>query len=293
LGRSGSPDPRGCTMPYVQTDLRIHYRVIHYRVVGGPPVLWHTGGCGDGAMWELGGYLDGLPGYTHLLMDHRGRGHSEAPMNLEGHHMSRYVTDALAALDDAGADRAAFVGYSFGAHVGFALWQASQGRLTGLVALDSLPDPADSPAALRAGAHEVLARGTREVIEEFVASEREPVPAWLVEHRCATGSLAFAGAMEAQATEPDLWATASSFDLPVLLVLGIDPDGQDQDALGQQFAQALPDCDLATLAVAHLAPLHRVDLTVPLFARFLGNANRRPLPPDGMTQSLHEVTLVS
>ena len=79
-------------MPYVQTDLRIHYRVVG----DGPPVVWHTGGCGDGEMWELGGYLDRLPGYTHLLMDHRGRGRSEAPMDMAGHHMSRYVADALA-----------------------------------------------------------------------------------------------------------------------------------------------------------------------------------------------------
>jgi pimeloyl-ACP methyl ester carboxylesterase len=87
-------------MPHVRTDLRIHYRVVG----DGPPVLWHTGGCGDGDMWELAGYLDGLAGYTHVLMDHRGRGRSEAPTDMGGHHMSRYVADAVAVLDDVGAD---------------------------------------------------------------------------------------------------------------------------------------------------------------------------------------------
>ena len=115
--------------------------------------------------------------------------------------MSRYVADALAVLDD-----------------------AAPRRLTGLVALYSFPDPADSPDALRAEAHRVLARGTREVIEEFVAAEREPVPAWLVEHLCSTDSLAFAGGIEAQATEPNLWASTSSL-VPVLLLLGIDDEG--------------------------------------------------------------------
>ena len=42
-------------------------------------------------------------------------------MDMAGHHMSRYIADALAVLDDAGADKAAFVGYSFGARVGFGL----------------------------------------------------------------------------------------------------------------------------------------------------------------------------
>lgn len=258
-------------MPYVQTDLRIHYRLVG----DGPPVLWHTGGCGDGGMWELAGYLDSLPGYTHLLMDHRGRGRSDAPMDRVGHHMSRYVADALAVLDDVGAESAGFVGYSFGAHVGFALGQSAPGRLAGLVALDSFPDPGDSPDALRADAHEVLARGTREVIEEFVAAEREPVPAWLVTHLCSTDSVAFAGAIEAEATEPDLWAAASSLDMPVLLVLGADEDGQ-RESVGQRLVGTLPDAELVTLDVAHLAAFHRVDLTAPLLARFLEDVSKRP-----------------
>ncbi len=259
-------------MPYVQTDLHIYYRVVG----DGPPVIWHTGGCGDGEMWELGGYLDRLPGYSHLLIDHRGRGRSDAPTDMAGHHMSRYVADALAVLDDAGADQTAFVGYSFGARVGFALGLAAPRRLTGLVALDSVPDPADTPDALRAEEHEVLDRGTRDVIEELVAAEREPVPAWLVEHLCATDSLAFAGAIEAQATEPDLWASASSLDMPVLLLLGVDDEGQREVALGRQLVQTLPDGELVTLDAAHLAAFHGVDLTLPLVARFLSEVSPRP-----------------
>jgi len=257
-------------MPYAQSDLRIHYRVVG----DGPPVLWHTGGCGDGRMWELAGYLDGLPGYTHLLMDHRGRGRSDAPMDLAGHVMPRYVADALAVLDAAGADRAAFVGYSFGAHVGFALGLSNPRRLTGLVALDSFPDPADTPSAARADALRVLARGTRDVIEEFVASEREPVPAWLVEELCATDSLAFAGSIEAQAIEPDLWGEASSLNLRVLLVLGIDEGDQRETALGRRLVQGLPHGELVTLDVAHLAAFHRVDLTLPPLERFLDDVSR-------------------
>jgi pimeloyl-ACP methyl ester carboxylesterase len=259
-------------MPYVQTDLRIHYRVVG----DGPPVIWHTGGCGDGEMWEFGGYLEGLSGYTHLLMDHRGRGRSDAPTDVAGHHMSRYVADALAVLDDAGADRAAFVGYSLGARVGFALGLSAPRRLTGLVALDSFSDPADSPDALRADAHEVLARGTHEVIEEIVAGEREPVPAWLVEHLCTTDTMAFAGGMEAEATEPDLWAAASSLHVPVLLLVGVDGDGQHATALGRRLVRTLPDAALATLDVAHLAAFHRVDLTLPVIAPFLDDVTGRP-----------------
>jgi pimeloyl-ACP methyl ester carboxylesterase len=228
-------------------------------------------------MWKLGGYVDGLPGYTHLLMDHRGRGRSDAPLDMAGHGMSRYVADALAVLDDVGADGAAFVGYSFGAHVGFALGLSAPGRLTGLVALDSFPDPAVSPDAMRAEAREVLARGTRETIEKFVAGEREPAPAWLIEHLCSTDASAFAGSIEAQATEPDLWAAASSLGVPVLLLLGVDEAGQRETALGRRLVQALPDAELVPLDVAHLAAFHRVDLTLPVIAPFLDHAWSRSL----------------
>src|SRR4051794_17659120 len=184
-------------MAFVQTDVRIHYDVVG----DGPPVLWHTGGCGDGRMWQLAGYLDELPGYTHVLIDHRGRGGSEPPRDSRGHHMSAYVADVVAVLDRAGIDRAAFVGYSFGARVGFAAAQFAPERLAGLVALDSFPDPAVTPEEVHAHAHEVLERGTRDVIEEFVAEEREPAPRWLVEHLCATDPAAFAGSIEAEGTE--------------------------------------------------------------------------------------------
>ena len=58
------------------------------------------------------------------------------------------------------------------------------------------------------------------------------------------GSLAFAGGIEAQATEPDLWASASTLDVPVLLLLGVDDDGQREPALGRQLVQALPAAEL-------------------------------------------------
>ena len=87
-------------MPVVETDLRIRYRLVG----DGPPVLWHTGGCGDGRMWELGGYLVGVPGFTHIVMDHRGRGGSDAPVDMSGHHMACYVADVVAVRSPSGPD---------------------------------------------------------------------------------------------------------------------------------------------------------------------------------------------
>jgi hypothetical protein len=54
----------------------------------------------------------------------------------------------------------------------------------------------------------------------------------------------------------------------VLLVLGVGADDPATE-LGRRLVGALPDAELVTLEVAHLAAFHRVDLTVPLIGRFL------------------------
>ncbi len=253
-------------MPDVRTDLRIHYRDLGE----GPPVLWHTGGCGDGRMWELAGYVDALPGHRHLLMDHRGHGRSESPADLAGHQLSRYVADVLAVLDDAGTERTAFVGYSFGARVGYAVARSAPERFTSLVALDMVPDPAIGPDELRADAREVLARGTREIIEEMAAEEAEPPPPWLVDHLCTTDTRQFAGCIEAEATEDDPWAAAPSLDVPVLLLLGVGPEDQEYWELGKRYAATMPRGEaVAVHGARHLAAFWRTDLTLPHLSRFL------------------------
>jgi pimeloyl-ACP methyl ester carboxylesterase len=249
---------------------------IHYEVQGeGPAVLWHTGGCGDGTMWERAGYVDALPGYRHLLLDHRGRGGSGSPPDLAGHSMTAYVGDVLAVLDDAGVGRAAFVGYSFGAHVGFATGLAAPDRLSALVALDSVPDPASTPDAIREDAARVMERGTRAVIEEFAAAELEPAPAWLVDHLGATDALAFAGGMEAEATAPDLWGAAETFAVPTLVLLAVGDGEEDADwwELALRLSRRLPEGEAVALpGLRHLAAFWRTDVTVLLVRDFLARS---------------------
>ena len=67
---------------------------LYYEDAGsGPVVLLHTGGGGDGRMWELAGYTKTLTGYQTLLMDHRGHGRSDCPAGLAAHRMTEYIAD--------------------------------------------------------------------------------------------------------------------------------------------------------------------------------------------------------
>ena len=105
-------------MPYVD---RAGVRLYYEDAGSGPAVLLHTGGGGDGRMWELAGYTTALAGYRILLMNHRGHGRSDCPAGLRAHRMSEYAADVIAALDDAGVSRAALLGYSAGAAVAYAV----------------------------------------------------------------------------------------------------------------------------------------------------------------------------
>lgn len=51
--------------------------------------------------------------------------------------------------------------------------------------------------------------------------------------------------------------------------------GSARGALAQRLVEALPDAELVTLDVAHLAAFHRVDLTAPWLARFLEDVSKR------------------
>jgi len=236
----------------------------------GLPVLWHTGGCGDATMWDTAGYLAALPGYRHILFDHRGHGRSEGPTELAGHAMACYVDDVIAVLEDAGISRAVLIGYSQGARVGYAVAMAYPQRLAGLVALDSVPDPAEQPASLRDDAGEVLARGTAAIIEEMAAAESEPPPAWLLEHLSATDPFAFAGAYETFATAPAFWPAAGQITVPTLLLLGVPDDEQDYWALGQAAAAAMPRARAVALSgLGHLQAFWRTEVSIPPIKQFL------------------------
>ena len=78
-------------MPYVDSGgLRVYYT----ETGSGLPVLWHTGGCGDARMWQRAGYIEGLPGYRHILFDHRGHGRGQAvALNGLGHLQAFWRTD--------------------------------------------------------------------------------------------------------------------------------------------------------------------------------------------------------
>jgi pimeloyl-ACP methyl ester carboxylesterase len=258
-------------MPTVLRDgVRLHYADLG----SGPAILFHTGGGGDGTMWQSAGYLDALPGRRHLLFDHRGHGRSDHPQDLAAHHQDEYIADVIGVLDSAGVDRAAMVGYSDGARVVYALAARHPERVSAIVGIGGVPRATDTNKWRRDQAANVRQIGFREWLARLSASETEPAPAWLVENLAATPTEMFALEVEAWADAPTEIENFRRIKAPTLVVCGEreNIDGAAElamDVLSNGTAVVIP-------GFGHMQAFWRSDVTAPIISDFL--ARHVPLP---------------
>ena len=124
----------------MKTLVRDGVDLAYTEVGSGFPVVMHTGGAGSSSMWQRGGYVDRMPGFRLILLDHRGRGASSRPTALADHRVSEYAADVTALIDSLGCPTYGLVGYSFGGLVGLVA-AAADPRLTSLVVLGAVFDP--------------------------------------------------------------------------------------------------------------------------------------------------------
>jgi pimeloyl-ACP methyl ester carboxylesterase len=109
---------------------------IGYEVVGdGPPLVLHPGMFQVGAHWTLAGYTSALTAtHTVITVDPLGLGASDAPRDPAAYALIRRAESVTAVLDEVGADRATFWGYSLGAMTGYAVAVHAPERLARLIA---------------------------------------------------------------------------------------------------------------------------------------------------------------
>jgi len=249
---------------------------LHYSDWGaGPPVFFHTGGGGDGTMWQTAGYLDALPGRRHLLLDHRGHGLSDQPEDLAAHRKDEYIADVIAVLDSAGVDRAAMVGYSDGARLIYALAVRHPERVAAIVGIGGVAHPDDPDDNWRRDlAAEVRQIGFRAWLERMSASETEPAPPWLMENLAATPTEMFALEVEAWAEAPDECAHFPRIEAPTLIVCG---EFEDTDGATKLATAALSNGTAVVMpGFGHMQAFWRADVTAPIISDFL--ARHVPVP---------------
>jgi pimeloyl-ACP methyl ester carboxylesterase len=243
---------------------------VHLHVVdrgSGLPVLFHTGGGGDHLMWEMAGYVAELSGCRHLLFDPRGHGESDKPTRVEAHAVGEYVADVLAVLDAVGVHKVAVVGYSDGAHIGYALAAAHPGRVAAIVGIGAVSSQPAARSEEVARAAEVRRIGFRSWWQRAADAEPDPPPPWLVDNIARTPTEMFALKVEAWAHDPPDVAYFPEVLAPTLIVYGAqeDPGGETESAaalLREGSTVVLPKC-------GHLGVFWRVDHSGPVIRRFL------------------------
>ena len=195
---------------------------IHYRDEGtGFPLVLHTGGAGDGTMWDEAGYTRRLDGFRLLVMDHRGRGRSSRVDDLAGHARREYADDVAAVADAAGAGRFAFAGYSMGAAIGYRLAAAYPDRVAALVAIGGAADPPEAPDDPAPLVAMLKGEGMPALSDAIEADEGIALPPWLRRNFDETDAGQFALSLRAWAAEGDTtWADLAGIACPTVLVAG-------------------------------------------------------------------------
>lgn len=241
---------------------------LHYRSVSsGLPLLFHTGAGGDGSMWQAAGYPNLLPGYRHIMLDHRGHGASSRPGQLEQHRLSEYIADVQAVLAAEHAVPAIFVGYSDGGYLGCALAAWHPELVSALVLIGGVAHPDDDRGSRRGAAQAIRASGTAVAMRQLAASEDEEAPQWFVQNLSSTADEMFALELEAWADEPNQTTFFKQIGCPVLIVCG---ERENTDGSAQIAQELLPRAEVHVIpGFGHLQVFWKSTITGPPIARFL------------------------
>lgn len=183
------------------------------------------------------------------------------------HQPHEYVADVIAVLDACDIARTAFVGYSDGAYLGFALAARHPERISALVAIGGVVEPDGNLSARRQSADEVRRHGVRARIEAAMGAGSEPAPAWLVDNLCATSAEMFALELDGWADSPSAASHFARIAAPTLIVCG---EREDPNGGTERAAARLANGEAVTLrGLGHLQVFWRADLTAPIIADFL------------------------
>lgn len=178
-------------MPYA-TNPNDHVRT-HFEDSGGggQPILVYPGFSDPLEYAKASPLVQALRDDFRLVFaDHRGQGRSDKPREIASYALTTRVADATAILDALGIGRAHYIGFSWGARLGFAIGEHAPDRILSLVLCGNQPYewPVDGPM-LRA-VTEALAAGKEHGMVAFVETwessigERFPEPArtWMLQN---------------------------------------------------------------------------------------------------------------
>jgi pimeloyl-ACP methyl ester carboxylesterase len=203
---------------------------IHFEVVGeGPPVVLLHGAAGDRTMWRHAGYVDGLGGYSCVLVDSRGHGLSDKPTDEAAYSLEEYTADVEAVIEALGAPRVALWGYSNGAHVAAALAERVPDLVAAMITTGWIADMGtpEEQAELIQLLESSGMPGLNLALEQ---DEGITLPSWMREQFLATDPEVFVAEVKGFGDGKQVRASLSAVRAPALLLVGAAEDPEDEAA---------------------------------------------------------------
>jgi pimeloyl-ACP methyl ester carboxylesterase len=233
-------------MPFVERGgVRVHYEVVGE----GPPVVFLHGAAGNRTMWLHAGYVDGLDGFTRVLVDSRGHGLSDKPADEAAYSLEEYAADVEAVIDAVGAPRVALWGYSSGANVAGAVAERIPDRVAALIATGWIADMG-TPEEQAELIQRLESSGMPGLNQELEQDEGITLPSWMREQFLATDPKVFAAEVKGFGDGEQVRASLSVVHAPALLLVGAAEDPEDEAA---KVAALLPSGRAVTLpGVGHI-----------------------------------------
>jgi pimeloyl-ACP methyl ester carboxylesterase len=169
-----------------------------------------------------------------ILADHRGQGRSDKPHDAAAYALATRVGDVVAVLDALGLERAHFLGFSWGARLGFALGEHAPDRVASLALCGNQPyawDPAwPFVPALSRAANESTERGMIGFVDALESALGttfpEPIRSWML----ANDPAAIRAAWQSALDEGDISRDLTSWRVPCLIYAGTADEMHDNAA---------------------------------------------------------------
>lgn len=215
-----------------------------------------------------------------ILVDHRGHGRSDKPHDEGSYALQTRVADVVAVLDALHLPAAHFLGFSWGARLGFAMGESAPDRVLSLVLCGNQPyewNPQWTFVRLLNEAFEEARdsgmQGFLDAIQHaFGELLEEPARGWLL----SADPLALRAAWRSAMSEGAVSADLTAWRLPCFIYLS-EEDEMHQN--GKRAAGEIPTALFVSVAGhSHLSTPFEVDQILPAARSVLRAGDARSLP---------------
>jgi pimeloyl-ACP methyl ester carboxylesterase len=263
-------------MPYATNPIDGVRTFFEDRGGSGPPVLVYPGFTDPLEYAKTSPLAQALEEDFRLIFaDHRGQGRSEKPHAVRSYALTTRVRDPTAILDTLGVERAHYLGFSWGARLGFAIGEHAPERVLSLVLCGNQPYawPTEGPM-LKAVSDAVAAgkeRGMLALVETWESSigERFPEPGrtWILDNDPLALDAEFRSAFLEGPISQDL----SKWSVPCLIYAG---EGDEMHENAARAAAEIPGAVFVSLpGHTHFSAERVADQLIPEVLELLRSAS--------------------